>query len=251
MRLMPLPVFLAASLLVAGGCVMTSKPEVSTVASPTLISEGGSRSGIGSGPSTAKKALTSRGKVATAEVGRLSSEKLKDEVEDRLEVLNSNGLGELSEAEDSDALICRAQVCGDFGAGVAIAWPLIGRVSSKFGMRRGRLHAGIDVAAPKGTPIVAAAAGQVLAAKRWSTYGNVVIIGHRGNRQTLYAHLLRAAVKTGQIVEMGEVIGYVGRSGRASGYHLHFETRIDGYPVDPSHFLPSTETPVAPRISAR
>lgn len=145
---------------------------------------------------------------------------------------------------------CRVDVCGDFGP-VPIAWPLISKMSSGFGMRKKRLHAGIDVSAPKGTPVHAAADGQVLAAKRWSSYGIVVILGHRGNRQTLYAHLQQAAVRAGDLVKMGEVVGFVGRTGRASGYHLHFETRIDGYPVDPMSFLPQLGEGGVPQISSR
>lgn len=123
---------------------------------------------------------------------------------------------------------------------VDLSWPLDGNVTSPFGMRRGRLHAGVDIKGLKGDPIIAAADGQVLLAKRKRAYGVVAIVGHDHDTQTLYAHMLRLAVREGQFVRAGELLGYVGRSGRATGYHLHFETRVaGGVPQDPLRFLPS------------
>lgn len=119
------------------------------------------------------------------------------------------------------------------------AWPVEGSISSPFGMRHGRLHAGIDIRAPRGTPIRAAADGQVLSAKRHGTYGNAVIIGHDNDHQTLYAHMLRIVAKEGAYVHAGDLLGYVGRTGHATGYHLHFETHVaGGIPQDPMRFLP-------------
>ncbi len=126
---------------------------------------------------------------------------------------------------------------------VDLSWPLDGNVTSPFGMRRGRLHAGVDIKGLKGDPIIAAADGQVLLAKRKRAYGVVAIVGHDHDTQTLYAHMLRLAVREGQFVRAGELLGYVGRSGRATGYHLHFETRVaGGVPQDPLRFLPSART---------
>ena len=126
---------------------------------------------------------------------------------------------------------------------VDLSWPLDGHVTSPFGMRRGRLHAGVDIKGLKGDPIIAAADGQILLAKRKRAYGVVAIVGHNHDTQTLYAHMLRLAVREGQFVRAGELIGYVGRSGRATGYHLHFETRVaGGVPQDPMRFLPSART---------
>lgn len=122
---------------------------------------------------------------------------------------------------------------------VDLSWPLDGHITSPFGMRHGRLHAGVDIKGVKGDPIIAAADGQVLVAKRKRAYGNVAIVGHDQDTQTLYAHMLRLAVREGQFVRSGDVIGYVGRTGRATGYHLHFETRVaGGVPQDPLRFLP-------------
>jgi murein DD-endopeptidase MepM/ murein hydrolase activator NlpD len=120
-----------------------------------------------------------------------------------------------------------------------LIWPVIGSISSPFGMRRGRLHAGIDIRANRGTPIYSSQSGQVLISARRRAYGNVVVVGHDHNVQTLYAHLTNMIVKPGQYVDRGDVIGYVGRTGRATGYHLHFETRVNGgVPQDPMHSLP-------------
>ena len=130
---------------------------------------------------------------------------------------------------------------------VPLQWPLIGAVSSPFGMRWGRLHAGIDILAPRGTPIYAAASGQVLTSKRRPSYGNVVIIGHRNDNQTLYAHMLRRAVKEGAFVRAGQLIGYLGKTGAAFGYHTHFETRGQGgVPFDPLQFLPRVADALLP-----
>ncbi|MEY4065637.1 MAG: hypothetical protein RIR26_1845 [Pseudomonadota bacterium] len=126
---------------------------------------------------------------------------------------------------------------------VSLNWPLDGHVTSPFGMRRGRLHAGVDIKGLKGDPIIAAADGQILLAKRKRAYGVVAVVGHDHDTQTLYAHMLRLAVREGQYVRAGEVLGYVGRSGRATGYHLHFETRVSGgVPQDPMRYLPPVRT---------
>lgn len=127
---------------------------------------------------------------------------------------------------------------------VDLSWPLDGHITSPFGMRRGRLHAGVDIKGFRGDPIIAAADGQVLLSKRKRAYGIVAIVGHDHDTQTLYAHMLRLAVREGQFVKAGDVLGYVGRSGRATGYHLHFETRVaGGVPQDPLRFLPSARAP--------
>ncbi len=128
-----------------------------------------------------------------------------------------------------------------------LLWPVVGGISSPFGMRRGRLHAGIDIRANRGTPIFASQSGQILLSSRRRAYGNVVVIGHDHNFQTLYAHMQKMIVRSGQYVDQGDVIGYVGRTGRATGYHLHFETRVaGGVPQDPMRSLPNL-----PRAQAR
>lgn len=110
--------------------------------------------------------------------------------------------------------------------------PARGTTTSEFGSRWGRLHAGIDIAAPIGTPIWAAKAGTVVVAGTQNGYGNTVVLDH-GGMTTLYGHQSRLAVSTGQSVSQGQVIGYVGNTGRSTGPHLHFETRYGGSPRNP------------------
>ena len=107
-------------------------------------------------------------------------------------------------------------------------------MSSGFGMRApGRPHYGIDLRARKGTPIYASGNGRVTFAGRQRGFGRVVIIEHGGGVETFYAHMSGFAVREGKKVKQGQKIGYVGKSGNATGYHLHFEVRERGTPVDP------------------
>jgi murein DD-endopeptidase MepM/ murein hydrolase activator NlpD len=112
-------------------------------------------------------------------------------------------------------------------------WPVAGRVTSEYGYRWGRLHAGIDIAAPSGTPIGAAIAGTVIYSSWQSGYGNVVIISHGGGLSTLYGHQSRLGVSLGQVVGQGQIIGYVGSTGHSTGPHVHFETRYGGVARNP------------------
>jgi murein DD-endopeptidase MepM/ murein hydrolase activator NlpD len=116
-------------------------------------------------------------------------------------------------------------------------WPVSGSVTSTFGMRWGRMHEGIDIAAPSGTPIVAAAAGTVISAGSMGGYGNLVVIDHGGGLATAYAHMSGFAVGGGQGVAQGQVIGYVGCTGTCYGPHVHFEVRLNGAAVDPLGYL--------------
>jgi len=119
------------------------------------------------------------------------------------------------------------------------AWPLHGQVSSRFGRRNGRGHDGIDIRAPRGTPVYAAEAGRVIhAGGGLGDYGRVVILKHVGRYSTVYAHQDSLRVSKGEFVEKGERIGSVGTSGNASGPHLHFEVRRDRAPDDPLSYLP-------------
>ncbi|KPD32503.1 peptidase M23 [Thermus scotoductus] len=124
----------------------------------------------------------------------------------------------------------------------AMRWPLSGfRITTYFGQRGAfqRYHTGIDLAAPYGTPIVAAKAGQVEVAG-WSSmgYGFHVVLDHGRGVETLYAHMSRIAVRAGQWVEAGQVIGYVGSTGWSTGPHLHFEVRVGGVARNPLAYLP-------------
>jgi murein DD-endopeptidase MepM/ murein hydrolase activator NlpD len=120
---------------------------------------------------------------------------------------------------------------GPQGSGGCL-WPVDGVVTSEYGRRWGRLHAGIDIAAPSGTTIVAAAAGTVVFSGWQSGYGNVVILDH-GGFATVYAHQSSRAVGEGQAIARGQAIGRVGSTGHSTGPHVHFETRYGGEPRNP------------------
>ena len=118
-----------------------------------------------------------------------------------------------------------------------LVWPVSGPVTSPFGYRWGRLHAGIDIGVGYGTPIQAAASGTVVLAAWTGGYGNYTCIDHGGGLATCYAHQSSYAVGAGAQVSQGQVIGYVGNTGHSFGAHLHFEVRINGGPVDPLGYL--------------
>lgn len=119
------------------------------------------------------------------------------------------------------------------------SWPVRGRLSSRFGWRRGRHHDGIDIPAKSGAPVHAAEAGRVIhSGKGLGDYGKVVIVKHAGRYSTVYAHNRRNRVRKGEFVEKGQVIAEVGKTGNASGNHVHFELRRDRRPEDPLLYLP-------------
>lgn len=123
-----------------------------------------------------------------------------------------------------------------------LTWPTAGRISSGFGIRvnpvtgKTRLHAGVDIGAPTGTPIVAATAGVVSSSGRAGGYGNLVIVEHPGGMQTRYAHASALLVRAGERVQRGQLLALVGSTGNSTGPHLHFEIRIGGEPRDPLPF---------------
>ena len=127
-------------------------------------------------------------------------------------------------------------------------WPVDGRMTSPYGVRMAglwpRLHHGVDVAVPEGTPVRAMAPGIVTYAGWWGSYGITVVIDHGGQTTTLYAHLSSVTVEPGTRVGGRDVIGLSGNTGNSTGPHLHFEIRRRGYPEDPVYLLgrmPSTE----------
>jgi len=127
--------------------------------------------------------------------------------------------------------------------GPSLRWPLADpRLSSPFGSRWGKAHEGIDLAAPTGTAIYAADGGQVLyAGDAVRGYGNMVVVQHRSDLLTVYAHGSRLLVRTGDKITAGQEIARVGQTGHASAPHLHFEVRRGQIPQDPLRFLPRLE----------
>lgn len=124
------------------------------------------------------------------------------------------------------------------GAAPSLIWPVKGVVFSRFGARGSSRHDGIDVAAPEGTTIVAAGEGEVIFSGTQRGYGNLIILRHEGGLVTIYAHNRENLVKEGARVRQGQPIAKVGRTGRATGPHLHFEVRQGTKPLNPQDFLP-------------
>ncbi len=159
---------------------------------------------------------------------------------------------QLAELEaESQAIARRLRALMERGAGRARAdkpWtgrfirPVNGRLTSGFGMRVHpifrvrKMHTGIDISAPTGTPILAADSGVVVEAGYIRGYGYTVIIDHGGGVATLYAHCSALLVRVGQEVRQGQTIARVGSTGYSTGPHLHFEVRINGEPVNPAQY---------------
>jgi murein DD-endopeptidase MepM/ murein hydrolase activator NlpD len=127
----------------------------------------------------------------------------------------------------------------------ALVWPVSGAVTSPFGDRGYEFHPGIDIDAPAGAPVRPAAAGVVVEAGEESGYGNRVVVDHGRGLETVYAHLERITVSTGETVTSASTLGTVGCTGACDGTHLHFEVRLDGRKSDPSLWLPQQSRAVA------
>jgi murein DD-endopeptidase MepM/ murein hydrolase activator NlpD len=191
---------------------------------------------MGSAPALAETAAVSAEvatPVANANVSTLSS--TRDEQFAKLfadwEALDGNGNGDRTQAPTAPATT----------VSIPSRMPLdSGRLTSGYGMRTHpilggrRGHNGIDIGAPTGTPIYATGDGLVSRANRSRTYGNVVYMEHGAEMQTRFAHMSRIAVVQGQRVKKGDVIGYVGSTGRSTGPHLHYEVRVSGRSVNPT-----------------
>jgi murein DD-endopeptidase MepM/ murein hydrolase activator NlpD len=119
-----------------------------------------------------------------------------------------------------------------------LAWPLRGVLYGRYGVRDGRRHDGVDIAAPEGATVSAAAAGTVIYAGEQAGYGAIVIVRHEAGLVTLYAHNSAVLVEEGDHVARGEPVARVGQTGRTTGPHLHFEVREGARPRNPLLFLP-------------
>jgi len=129
------------------------------------------------------------------------------------------------------------------GAPSHLDWPVTGTITSPFGWRQNpfgggpEFHPGLDIAAPMGTTVTAAASGTVIMAQWYGGYGNYILIDNGGGISTGYGHLSAIYVTVGQYVQQGQAIGAVGSTGYSTGPHLHFEVRLNGKPVDPTPWL--------------
>ena len=130
------------------------------------------------------------------------------------------------------------------GLFLGFLWPLRGQTSSSYGKRIDPIStdilkhlAGLDIAASGGMWVTASRAGRVIVAGASGGYGKLVTLSHPNETETRYGHLSSIKVKKGAFVRPGQVLGTVGNSGRSTGYHLHFEVRVKGLPVDPTKWL--------------
>ena len=124
-------------------------------------------------------------------------------------------------------------------------WPVQGQLTSGYGVRNGRRHDGIDIAAPRGTPVKASQDGEVVFSSSLRGYGNLILIKHEGDMFTVYAHNSRNLKEKGSKVKQGEVIARVGTTGRATGPHVHFEIREGSKAQNPMSYLSSQGTKMA------
>jgi len=151
-----------------------------------------------------------------------------------LEAANAKVQSQLAAAQNGTAPGAAGPIRPGSGG---LVWPVNGPIVSPFGMRWGRLHAGVDIAVPAGTPIRAAQSGKVILMGWTGGYGNYTCIGHGNGLSTCYAHQSSYATSNGASVARGQVIGSVGCTGHCFGDHLHFETRVGGAPVNPAGYL--------------
>lgn len=202
--------------------LVATKQEGAQAAHATQQEELGRLSKLETAKKASEKELEKRIKDLEKEVAALAEQEEKI----RATIAEKMGIAE-------SALVGRSGAPGKRG----MIWPTQGTLTSRFGQRWGRLHAGIDIAAPTGTPIKAAATGQVISAGWSGGYGNLVLIAHGGGIVTAYGHQSQIATSSGQVVSRGQLIGYVGSTGHSTGPHLHFEVRVNGSPTDPLEWL--------------
>lgn len=180
--------------------------------------------------------------AATVEADLATLHAKLDAVDEAVAQFNTELNGLEGEQAKIEKLIEEETSKGGDTPGILIR-PVPGRITSRFGPRLHpilgniRMHTGTDFATPRGQPIKAAASGRVILAGPYGGYGNAVVIDHGGGMTTLYAHQSKLKVSYGEQVSAGEIIGYAGSTGLATGPNLHFEVRINGVPVDPEGYL--------------
>jgi murein DD-endopeptidase MepM/ murein hydrolase activator NlpD len=188
---------------------------------------------------------TLRDRLAASRSGLVAAQVERQEDLEQLTAIERDQLAEMEALQAASATLTAkiqaAQATSATGGGSpsasGLVWPVLGPVTSPYGMRWGRMHEGIDIAAPSGTAIRAATGGTVIHAGPLGGYGNLVVIDHGNGLATAYGHQSSVAVGFGQIVAQGQTIGYVGSTGHSTGPHLHFEVRVNGAPADPLGYL--------------
>jgi murein DD-endopeptidase MepM/ murein hydrolase activator NlpD len=212
---------------------------------------------------TSKKAsraaeVTSAAVAADPTTGTLSDESYHKSLDEfialRTSALNGATTRSIATGLPADlSSVGRVSMAGSFAdiAGAPSLWPVQGPITSSFGEREdpfngeGAFHKGVDISAAYGTPIRAAADGVVQSAAMENGYGREVLLDNGHGIKTLYAHMSGFTVTNGQSVVRGQVIGYVGRSGRSTGSHVHYEVQIHGTPVNPHKYLRITTAELA------
>ncbi|HEY3704933.1 MAG TPA: M23 family metallopeptidase [Terracidiphilus sp.] len=199
------------------------------------------------------KAAASRSSANLANSDDLSAQNVKATIDTFVALRNQAMSGRVSRALESGL---NSSFAGDWNqlADAPSLWPIEGLVASSFGQRQdpingeGAFHPGIDIDAPKGTPVRAAGDGDVTGASLGAGYGKEVTINHGHDVMTLYGHLSAIAVVPGEHVTRGQVIGYVGQTGRATGPHLHYEVRVHSVPVNPHKYLRTSFQQIAGEV---
>jgi murein DD-endopeptidase MepM/ murein hydrolase activator NlpD len=215
-----------------------------------IVRSGDSLSRIAAHYGVTRKSLIDANKLARPEQLRIGQRLIVP----RGRVAADGGAVQIIDAvlENGDVLIVRAgprRVPTRFymaspevdGQSLDLTWPVDGRVISPFGKRHGGWHAGMDIKAEAGTPILAAAPGVVISSGQERAYGRIIRIEHDSGFVTVYAHNLENLVEVGDRVSGGTIIATVGRTGRATAPHLHFEVRHEGMVYNPLHLLPARE----------
>jgi murein DD-endopeptidase MepM/ murein hydrolase activator NlpD len=189
--------------------------------------------------------LSSKGQLASARSDKsrtlvITKKQVQDEIDESQALASASAAlaAKLRARSDVPSPSSSGSASSSTPSSSGFIWPVSAPITSPFGMRWGTLHPGLDLGAPYGSAIHAAASGTVVWCGWMSGYGNLVMIDHGGGIATAYGHQSRIAVGCNQQVSQGQVIGYVGSTGYSTGPHLHFEVRVNGTPVDPLGYLP-------------
>lgn len=190
------------------------------------------------------EARSVRDKLAASRDYLASAQQLKSTALANVQETRAGYLAEVNALQAQSAAlgaaIRNAQAGSDTAGSSAhagLVWPVSGPITSGFGMRWGRMHEGIDIAVPSGTPVHAAASGTVIYAAWMTGYGNLVVLDHGNGLATAYAHNSSLLVSLGQHVSQGQKISLSGSTGHSTGPHVHFEVRVNGVAVDPLGYL--------------
>ena len=185
-----------------------------------------------------------RDRLAAARDAAIAAQLAKQEALGAIRGTESGLHAEIEQLEAESAAIAATLRRSDPGfastgtpSGAGLIWPVSGPVTSGYGLRWGRMHEGIDIAVPEGTPVHAAAAGTVVYAGWLGGYGNLVVVDHGGGLATAYGHNSVLTAGVGQSVAQGDAIALSGNTGHSTGPHVHFEVRINGTAVDPLGYL--------------